>query len=137
MKLADDGMVDASPTGAEIPLLHFSTNFELLGAKDIARRLEMFAEPDDFRNIDPAEFYDDDYLGEGEPRRNAEAWLQSHEPYLGQEQAAALRELFARPLIVRDDDSMGFLEFAEVDELVDPVLRYPERHEPILLWDRG
>ena len=84
-----------------------------------------------------AEFYDDDYLGEGEPRRNAEAWLQSHEPYLGQEQAAALRELFARPLIVRDDDSMGFLEFAEVDELVDPVLRYPERHEPILLWDRG
>lgn len=54
LKLADDGMVDASPTGAEIPLLHFSTNFELLGAKDIARRLEMFAEPDDFRNIDPA-----------------------------------------------------------------------------------
>lgn len=196
LTLADDGMVDMSPTGDEVPLLHFSTSFELLGAKDIARRLEMFAEPDDFRNIDPAEgllpfgmepggnlycfrtgaagagpvpvvllqndeqederlapdlagfifaemvvasaeFYDDDYLGEGEPRRNAEAWLQSHEPYLGQEQAAALRELFARPLIVRDDDSMGFLEFSEVDELVDPVLRYPERYEPIQLWERG
>lgn len=65
MTLADDGMVDMSRTGDEVPLLHFSANFELLGAKDIARRLEMLAEPDDFRNIDPAEFYDDDYLGEG------------------------------------------------------------------------
>lgn len=207
LELADAGMLDITPGAGDIgdgdstgrpriPLLHFSTDFEVLSANDVDRRLAMLAEPDDFRNIDPAEgllpfgmepngnlycfrtgaadgddvpvvliqhdeqedlllapdlpgfifsamvsataeFYDDDYLGEDDPRRNADAWLQSHEPFLTPTQVDALRGLFGRPLIQRDDDSMGFIEVGDVDEFVDSVLGYPERDEPILLWDRG
>ncbi|MBP2332057.1 MULTISPECIES: hypothetical protein [Corynebacterium] len=28
-------------------------------------------------------------------------------------------------------------EFDDVDEVVDPALRYPARNEPIQLWDRS
>lgn len=84
-----------------------------------------------------AEFYDDDLLGEDDPARNAADWLRSHGHLLTDEQAATVREVFGRPLIERDDDSMGFLEFDDVDEVVNPVLRYPARNEPIQLWDRS
>ena len=84
-----------------------------------------------------AEFYDDDPLGEDDPEHNAAGWLRSHERLLTDEQAAAVGEVFGRSLIERDDDSMGFLEFDDVDEVVEPVLRYPARNEPIQLWDRS
>lgn len=83
------------------------------------------------------EFYDDDYLGEGDPKQNADDWLHSHERILKREQVALLRDIFARPLIERDNDSMGFIEWDDVDDLIDSVLDYPERHEPMQLWDRG
>ncbi|MGJ3507516.1 MFS transporter [Enemella sp. A6] len=192
LALADEGMLDVSPR----QFLHFNTDFEVLQPRDVAKRLQMLAEPNDFRHIDPAEgllpfgmepngnlycfhtgaaeggsvpvvllqdddeedlrlapdlpgfvfvtmvetvaeFYDDDDLGQGDPRQNAADWLSSHEQILIPDQVVALRELFVRPLIERDDDSMGFIEFAELDDLIDPVLKYPKRHEPIHLWQRG
>lgn len=172
---------DAQP---HVPLLHFSTDVELLNAEELGRRLAMLAEPDDFRHIDPAEgllpfgmepdgnlycfhtgaangprvpvvllqnddpederlapdlsgfvfsemlrtateFYEDDYLGEGEPKQNADTWLRTHEPYLEPGQITVLRDVFGRPLVHRD-----------AEHLIDAVLEYPERHEPLRLWER-
>ena len=53
LRLAADGILDAPAGGEAISLLHFSTNFELLDPTQIAKRLDMMAEPDDYRHIDP------------------------------------------------------------------------------------
>lgn len=83
------------------------------------------------------EFYEDDYLGEGDPKQNAATWLRTHEPYLEPGQVTVLRDVFGWPLVHRDDDSMAFLEPSDAEHLIDTVLEYPERHEPLRLWERG
>ena len=60
LRLIADGVLDvpaggdASADGDAIPLLRFSTSFELLDPTQIAKRLDMMVEPDDHRRIDPA-----------------------------------------------------------------------------------
>ncbi len=196
LQLAADGMLDSRSGIQPFPLLHFSTDFEVLDPPHIIQCLAMLADPDDFRRVDPdqkllpfgmesngnlycfhgaaaeggsvpiillqndeqedahlapdmagfifahmietaTEFYEEDYLGEGNPEQNAALWLESHQPYMSQDHVAVLRELFARPLIHREDGSMGFIEFDDVGEMIDPVLKDPRRHQPLVLWERS
>ncbi|MFL0580436.1 hypothetical protein [Dietzia sp. 179-F 9C3 NHS] len=51
--------------------------------------------------------------------------LRTHEPYLEPGQITVLRGVFGRPLVHRD-----------AEHLIDAVLEYPERHEPLPLWER-
>lgn len=84
-----------------------------------------------------AEFYEDEQrLAEGDPQHNAGQWLETHRPYLTEEQTRVLEDVFTRPLIQRADESLGFLEYDEAEELIDETLNDPQRDEPLVLWRR-
>ena len=117
-------------TSVPVVLLQYNHAEDLCLAPNLAR----FVFADMIESA--AESYDD-LLGEDDPTHNATDWLRSHERLLSDEQASTVREVFVRPLIERDNVSMGFLEIDDVDSIVDSVLRYPARHDPIQLLDRS
>ena len=52
------------------------------------------------------------------------------------EQVSALEDLFASPVEERDDDSLGFINYEDGEELIARVLGSGARDDELMLWER-
>jgi hypothetical protein len=117
-----------------VPVVLIAHNYTM--GERLAPDLQSFIVGEMVANV--AEFDADQFLGEGDPQANAQDWLRTHRPYLADEQAEALSELFRRPVTRLDGGRQSLIDAREAEALIQRIAPSPARGTEFLAWgDEG